>query len=252
LTERRQAEEALRRSQADLARAARLSAMGELAGSIIHEINQPLASVVGNGEVCLRWLNRAEPDLAEAREAISRLVSDGRRAADVVKGLRALARKSGLEPTRMDLNAAIQEILTLLRGDLQRGKIVLDLRFPESDLQIVGDRIQLQQVLLNLIRNGIEAMSDVSDRPRLLEISVQPHEADQALVAVHDTGTGLDPAIAGRIFDPLFTTKSDGMGMGLSICRSIVEAHGGRLWASPNSAHGTTFRFTVPLATDAS
>jgi predicted ATPase/signal transduction histidine kinase/GAF domain-containing protein len=250
ITERRQAEEALRRSQAELARAAGLSTMGELAASIIHEINQPLAAVVGNAEVSLRWLNRDPPDLTEARDAISRLVRDGWRAADVVKGLRALAQKSGLELARMDLNEAMGEVLTLLRGELQRGKIVLHLAFPDDNQQVVGDRVQLQQVLLNLIRNGIEAMSTVTDRPRLLKVSVQHHDVDQALVAVEDAGTGLDPAIAERVFDPLFTTKSDGMGMGLSICRSIVEAHGGRLWASPNSPHGTIFRFTVPLATD--
>jgi C4-dicarboxylate-specific signal transduction histidine kinase len=246
ISERRHAEEALRRSQAELARASRLSTMGELAGSIIHEINQPLGAVIGNAEVCLRWLDRDPPDIAEARDSITRLARDGRRAADVIKGLRALARKSGLELTNVDINNAIREVLVLLRGEMERGAVVLHVDLFDVDMPVNGDRVQLQQVLLNLIRNGIEAMSAVADRPRVLRISSEITDAGEVQVAVKDSGTGLSPETADRIFEPLFTTKFNGMGMGLSVCRSIVEAHGGRLSTLPNSPHGTIFRFTVP------
>jgi C4-dicarboxylate-specific signal transduction histidine kinase len=248
ITERRHAEEAARRAQAELARLTRLSTVGELAGSIIHEVIQPLTAIVTNAEACLSWLNREQPDLAKARSTISDLARDGQRAADVVKGLRALVRRSISEMTKVDINAAIREVLTLLRGELQRGGAVLQVDLAADDIPILGDRIQLQQVLLNLVRNGIEAMSTISDRPRVLRIRSELTENGEALVVVEDTGVGLDPVSADRIFDPLFTTKLDGMGMGLSICRSIVEAHRGRLWASPTLAHGTVLRFTVPLA----
>jgi signal transduction histidine kinase len=248
ITERRHAEEALRRAQAELARVWRLSTMGELAGSIIHEINQPLAAIVTNAEASLRWLDRDVPELDEAREAISDLVRAGRRAADVIKGLNALARKSGFELARIDINDAIQEVLAVLRSELERGGVVLNVELFAGDRPVLADRIQLQQVLLNLIRNGIEAMSNVTDRARNLKISLQPTEDGEALVAVEDSGIGLDAATADRVFDPLFTTKPEGMGMGLSICRSIVDAHRGRLWASPCLPHGTVFRFTVPFA----
>ena len=246
-TERRHAEEALRRTQAELARASRLTTMGELAGSIIHEINQPLAAVLGNAEVCRRWLNRDPPELTEARDAISRLEQDGRRAADVVKGLRALARKSDLELTNVDINDAIQEVLAILRGELEAGVVVVQVDLVAADRPALGDRVQLQQVLLNLIRNGIEAMSAVADRRRILRLSAQPNEMSEVLIAVEDSGIGLASATVDRVFDPLFTTKPHGMGMGLAICRSIVEAHHGSLWASPNLPYGTTFQFTVPL-----
>jgi PAS domain S-box-containing protein len=249
ITERKRAEEALGRARAELTRASRLTTMGELAGSIIHEINQPLAAVVGNAEVCLRWLDRDPPDLAEARDAISRLARDGRRAVDVISGLRALARKSDLALTHVDINDAIREVLALLRGELEHGEVTLRVNLFAADRPVLGDRVQLQQVLVNLIRNGVEAMSAITDRSRVLRISAQPIEAGEALVTVEDAGIGLDPAATDRIFDPLFSTKVNGMGMGLSICRSIVEAHRGRLWASPNLPHGTSFRFSVPFAT---
>jgi C4-dicarboxylate-specific signal transduction histidine kinase len=247
ITERRHAEEAARRAQAALARLTRLSTVGELAGSIIHEVIQPLTAIVTNAEACLSWLGREQPDLGKARSTISDLVRDGQRAADVLKGLRALVRGSGSEMTKVDINDAILEVLTLLHNELQGGGVVLQTDLSADDIPILGDRIQLQQVLLNLVRNGIEAMSTISDRPRVLRIRSDPTENGEALIAVEDTGVGLDPVSADRIFDPLFTTKLDGMGMGLSICRSIVEAHRGRLWASPTLAHGTVLRFTVPL-----
>jgi C4-dicarboxylate-specific signal transduction histidine kinase len=247
ITERRHAEEAARRAQAELARLALLSTVGELAGSIIHEVIEPLTAIVTNAEACLSWLDRDQPDLGKARSTISDLVRDGQRAADVIKGLRALVRRSGSEMTKVDINDAIREVLTLLLSELQRGGVVLQIDLAADDIPILGDRIQLQQVLLNLVRNGIEAMSTISDRPRVLRIRSELTENGEALVAVEDTGVGLDPVYADRIFDPLFTTKLDGMGMGLSICRSVVEAHRGRLWASPTLAHGTVLRFTVPL-----
>ena len=250
MTERRRAEEALRNAQAELARVARLTTMGELVASIAHEINQPLAAIATSGNACLRWLNRDQPDLDEARDAVSRIVRDAHRAGDVIHGLRALARKSGPQLTKLDIHDAIEEVLALTRGELQRHGVVLHTDLSADDRPVLGDRVQLQQVLLNLIMNGIQAMGAVTDRRRELTVSVALAEPGRVQVAVEDTGPGLDPAIAQRIFDPFFTTKSDGLGMGLSICRSIIEAHGGQLWVSPRAPHGTAFRFTIPLAVE--
>ncbi|SEF09802.1 PAS domain S-box-containing protein [Rhizobiales bacterium GAS191] len=245
ITERRHAEEALRSTQAELARVARLTTMGELAASISHEIKQPLAAIVTHGDAGLRWLNRDEPDLDEARDAFSRMVRDAERAGDVMRGLRALAKKSGPELAELDINDAIQEVLALTRSELQRHGVILHTNL-FADRPVFADRVQLQQVLLNLIMNGVEAMSAVTDWPKMLAITSEAAEPGGVLVAVEDTGTGLDPAMADRIFDPFFTTKPEGMGMGLSICRSIIDAHGGRMSASPRMPCGTVFRFTVP------
>ena len=250
ITERRHAEEALRNAQAELARVARLTTMGELVASIAHEINQPLAAVATNGDACLRWLNRDKPDLDEARDAASRVVRDAHRAGEVIRSLRALTKKSGPQLTRLDIHDAIEEVLALTRGELQRHGVVLHTDLAAGDRPVLGDRVQLQQVLLNLIMNGIQAMAAVTDRRRELTVSVARAEPDRVQVAVEDTGPGLDPAIAQRIFEPFFTTKSDGLGMGLSICRSIIEAHGGHLWASPRAPHGTAFHFTIPIAVE--
>jgi signal transduction histidine kinase len=246
ITERRRAEEALRNSQADLARVARLTTMGELAASLAHEINQPLAAIVANGDAALRWLNRDNPDLDEARNSLSSIVRDGARAGGVIRGLRALAKKSEPERAKFDINEAIDEVLALARSELQRHGVVLHTDLSAGDRPVFGDRVQLQQVLLNLIMNGIEAMKAVPAQTRDLTVSSALAEAGSVLVAIEDTGTGLDPAIAQRIFEPFFTTKSDGLGMGLSICRSIIEAHGGRLWVLPRALHGTALRFTIP------
>ena len=250
ITERKRAEEALRNAQAELARVVRLTTMGELAASIAHEINQPLSAIVTNANASLRWLNRGEPDLDEARGAISRIASDGVRAADVIRGLRALATKAGPDLASFDINDAMQEVLTLTRSERQQHGVELRTDLFTGDRLVFGDRVQVQQVMLNLIMNGIEAMSAITDRPRVLAISSEPVEADGVVVAVEDTGTGLDPTSVDRIFDPFFTTKPNGMGMGLSICRSIIEAHGGRFWASPRAPHGAAFRFTVPAAAE--
>jgi len=240
------AEKALQQAQAELARVARLTTMGELAASIAHEINQPLTGVLANGNAGLQWLNRDKPDLDEARNALSCIVSDGTRAGEVIRGLRALAKKSGPELVQLDINDAVREVQALTRSELQRHGVTLHTDLSADDRPVFGDRVQLQQVLLNLIMNGIEAMRAVTERPKTLAITSEPVEPSGVLVAVEDTGTGLDPATADRIFDPFFTTKSDGLGMGLSICRSIIDAHGGRLWVSPGVLCGTVFRFTVP------
>jgi PAS domain S-box-containing protein len=247
ITERKHAEEALRAAQADLERMARLTTMGELTASIAHEINQPLAAIVTQSDAALRWLNRDEPDLDEARDALSCIARDGVRAAEVIRGLRALARKSGPQLTRLDIDDVIREVLALAGGELRRHDVALHTELAAGDRPVMGDRVQLQQVLLNLIMNGLEAMRGVTERTRELTISSTVADPDSALIAVEDTGAGLDPAVVQHMFEPFFTTKSDGLGMGLSICRSIVEGHGGRLWASPRAPHGADVRFTVPF-----
>jgi PAS domain S-box-containing protein len=246
ITERRHAEEALRNAQAELTRVARLTTMGELAASIAHEINQPLAAIVTQSESALRFLNRDEPDLDEARDAFSCIARDSMRAADVIRGLRALAKKSGPQLTRLDIDDVIREVLALTHGELRRHDVELHTELAAGDRPVMGDRVQLQQVLLNVTMNGVEAMRGITERSRELRISSMLAEPSSVLIGVEDTGPGLDPAIAQRIFDPFFTTKPDGMGMGLSICRSIIESHGGRFWASPRVPYGTVFRFTVP------
>jgi C4-dicarboxylate-specific signal transduction histidine kinase len=243
----RRAQDLLHQARAELERVTRVTTMGELVASITHEINQPLTGVVTNGDAGLRWLNQDKPDLDEARNALSRIVSDGKRAGEVIRGLRALAKKSGPQLTELVINDAIREVLALTRSELQRHGVVLHIDLSAADRPVLGDRVQLQQVLLNLIMNGVEAMSAVTDRPKMLAITSEAVEPGGLLVAVEDTGTGLDPATADRIFDPFFTTKPEGMGMGLSICRSIIEDHGGRLWATPNIPQGAIFRFRLPV-----
>jgi PAS domain S-box-containing protein len=245
LTERKRAEEALQKAQAELAHVARLTTMGELAASLAHEINQPLAAIVTNGSAGLRWLDQGQPDLDEARAAFSRIVRDGARAGEVIRGLRALAKKTGPELAKLDINDTILEVLALTRSEMQRHGVVLHTDLFSGDRPVFADRVQLQQVLMNLILNGIEAMRAVAGHQRVLAISSEPAGPEGVLVAVADTGPGLDPASADRIFEPFFTTKPQGMGMGLSICRSIIAAHGGRLWASPGVPCGAVFRFTV-------
>ena len=245
ITERRRAEEALRDAQADLAHVARLTTMGQLVASIAHEINQPLTAIVSNGDTALLWLNRDKPDIGEARNALSRIVRDAMRAGGVIRGLRALAMKSGPELATFDINDAVREVLTLTGSELKRHGIVLRTDLLTAGPPVVGDRVQLQQVVLNLVLNAIEAMKPIREHQRELLVSSTLAEPRAIVVAIEDTGTGLAPEIAQRIFEPFFTTKPDGLGMGLSICRSIIEAHGGRLWASPREPHGTVVRFTL-------
>lgn len=234
------------RAQAELARVGRLTTMGELVASIAHEVNQPLAGIVTHSDACRRWLNRDRPDLDEVRSAVSHISQDGKRAANIIENLRALTKKSAPQFGWLDINGAIREILALTRSELMQHDLVLHIDLSDDERTVFGDRVQLQQVVLNLTMNGIEAMSAVVDRPKVLTISSERVEEGDVLVAVKDTGPGIDPATADRIFDSFFTTKPNGMGMGLSICRSIVEAHGGRFWASPNRPHGAIFQFTLP------
>jgi PAS domain S-box-containing protein len=247
ITERKLAEEALRDARADLERMARVTTMGELTASIAHEINQPLGAVVTQSAAGLRWLNRDVPDLDEVRHALSCIMRDGRRAADVVSGLRALAKKSGPRVTKLDIDDVIRQVLDLVRGELLRNDVALRTELAAEDRPVTGDRVQLQQVLLNLIMNGVEALRGVTERNRELAVTSALVQPGSVLVAVEDTGMGLDPAVAKRMFQPFFTTKPDGLGMGLVICRSIIEAHGGRLWVSPRAPHGANVRFTIPL-----
>ena len=246
ITERKRSEEALRNAQAEIARITRLTTMGELVASISHEISQPLGAVMTNGSACLSWLDRETPNIERARQSVLYIMRDAGRAGEVIQGIRSFARKSGPKLTRLDINDAIQEVLALTRNELQERGVALHTALTAADRPVVGDRVQLQQVLMNLILNGVEAMSAVTDRPRMLAITSEAVEPGEMLVAVEDTGAGLDPTTAARMFEPFFTTKPEGMGMGLSICRSIIDAHGGRFWAAPREPCGTVFRFTVP------
>jgi PAS domain S-box-containing protein len=246
ITERRVSEDALRDAREELARAARLTTMGELAASIAHEINQPLAAIVSQGSAGLRWLKRETPELDEARDAFEQVVSNGQRAADVIRGLRALAKKSGPQPATLDIDDAIDEVLMLTRNEAERHGVALRIDLAVGDTFVMGDRVQLQQVMVNLILNAIDAMKAVVDRAKVLSVSSALTEPGTMLIAIEDSGPGLDPAVAHRIFEPFVTTKPDGLGMGLSICRSIIDAHGGRLWVSPAVPYGTLFRFTLP------
>jgi PAS domain S-box-containing protein len=248
ITERKRGEDALRNAQADLARVARLMTMGELAASIAHEINQPLTGVVSSGNACLRWLANDEPNLDEARAAAERIVKDAHRAGEIIRSLRTLVAKSGPEMTQLDINDAIREVLVLMRSELRQHDVSLETALSDSLEPIMGDRVQLQQVILNLIMNGIEAMSANMRQPRVLQVLSQSEGPGALLIAIADSGPGLAPETIDRLFDPFFTTKPTGMGMGLSICRSIVDAHGGRLWASRQSPRGAVFQFIVPTA----
>ena len=251
--ERKRAEEELRRSEAslreaqsELARVARLTTMGEMAASIAHEVNQPLAGIVTNANASLRWLAGNAPNLAEAREAIRRIIRDGSRAGDVTTRIRALFTKTCAAKQRLDINEAIGEVVVLAESEMRRNRVVLQMELAADLPPVTGDRVQLQQVVLNLVLNGVEAMSTVEDYPRELVIRTQRSENDDEVrVAVQDSGIGLDPGSRERIFQAFHTTKSGGLGLGLSISRSIVEAHGGRLWAVQNDPRGTIFQFTL-------
>jgi C4-dicarboxylate-specific signal transduction histidine kinase len=202
---------------------------------------------VTQSEAASRFLDRDEPDLDEVQDALSAIRQDGMRAGEVIRGLRALARKSGPQLAKLDIDDVIREVLALAGAELRRHDVVLHTELTADERPVMGDRVQLQQVLLNLMMNGVEAMSGVTERTRELSVSSTLAEPGSVLVAVEDTGTGLDPAVAERALEPFFTTKADGLGMGLAICRSIIEAHGGRLWVSPRAPHGADVRFTIPL-----
>jgi C4-dicarboxylate-specific signal transduction histidine kinase len=247
IAERKRAEDAYYEAQAELARVTRMSAMGALAASISHEVNQPLAAVVTNADACMMWLSAEPPNLEEVRTAVDCIAREGTRASDVVRHIRAMFTKAAPERTRVQLNELIREVGALMQAQVSRNQVVLQSELATGLPAAMGDRVQLQQVIVNLVLNGIEAMSSVDDRPRRLVIRSDMQDSDQVLVAIRDSGIGIDPKNDKRIFDAFFTTKARGMGMGLSICHSIIEAHGGRLWASANSDHGATFQFTLPV-----
>jgi len=235
-------------AQAELARVARLTTMGELAASIAHEINQPLAAVVANGNAALRWLAHTPPNLEETRDSIRAILNEGYRASEVIGRIRSLFKHREPDYVEFDVNDAIRDVLELTMSALRSRGVIIQTQLSGALPQALGDRVQLQQVIMNLIMNGADAMSAVADRPRILHIESQVDGDGSVLVSVKDSGVGIDEAIRDQIFKPLFTTKSTGMGMGLSICRSIVEAHGGKLWATPATPYGTDFRFTIPPA----
>jgi len=246
ITERKRAQEALHQAQAALAHVTRLTTMGEMTASIAHEINQPLSGIVSNGSACLRWLAGDPANLEEAREAARRIVRDGKRAGEVIAHVRALAKKTDTTIGRLDMNEMIREVVSLALDEVQRNGAAVRVDLADDLSPVWGDRVQLQQVVLNLIMNGIEAMSSTRGRPRELSISTRNVEADQVRVTIQDSGLGLKPEDMDRIFASFYTTKPAGLGLGLSISRSIVQNHGGRLWATANDGPGTTFHFTVP------
>jgi PAS domain S-box-containing protein len=240
------AEQALREAQAELAHVTRVTTLGELTASIAHEVNQPLAAVIANAEACLRWLDRQTPDVAAARRSVEWVISDGNRASEVVRRVRALANKADMEKLPLDLNEVVREAIVLVHHELSRHGVALRTELAPPPPVIAGDRVQLQQLIINLVMNGIEAMQAVTGRPRELVIRSRQDEK-QAIVDVTDCGGGISAENANRLFNAFFTTKSSGLGMGLSICRSIVEAHGGRLSAFNNEGPGATFQFVLPL-----
>ena len=253
VTERKRAEEDLRESerryregQIELAHVTRVTTLGELTASIAHEVNQPLSALVTNAGACLRWLNRETPDLDEARRSAEMIIKDGHRAGEVIRRIRALSKKTDPQMAPLGINDVVNEVIALVQREVFSHRVSLRMEPAPALPAVLADRVQLQQVLINLVINGIEAMQLVTDRPRQLVIRSRQDEADQVLVTVTDCGVGISAENAEKLFNPFFTTKSGGMGMGLSISRSIIEAHGGRLSASGNVGPGATFQFAVP------
>jgi C4-dicarboxylate-specific signal transduction histidine kinase len=256
MTDRKRAEEKLRASeqrfldaQMELAHVTRVTTLGELTASISHEVNQPLAAVVNAAGACLRWLDGGTPNLDEARRALDWIIKEGNRASEVIRRVRALVNKTDIEKVPLDVNDIVREAIALVQREMDSHRVSLRMELALALPMILADRVQLQQVIINLVMNGIEAMQSVTDRPRELVIRSQQAETG-VLVTVIDTGVGIFAENADRLFNAFFTTKSSGMGMGLSICRSIVEAHGGRLWVTANVPHGATFQFTLPVNAD--
>jgi PAS domain S-box-containing protein len=237
----------LRHAQSELAHISRVTALGELTASIAHEVNQPITGMVTNAEAALSWLGAKPPNLDRVREALGHIVKDGMRAADVIYRIRALMKKAPPRIARFDINEAVLDIITLTRSEALRHGVSLETQLATGLPLIEGDRIQLQQVVLNLILNAVEAMSSMDEGAREMKISTARENSSSVLVSVRDSGPGLDPQSVDHLFEAFFTTKLDGLGMGLAICRSIIEAHGGRLWAAANEPRGAVFQFTLPL-----
>jgi PAS domain S-box-containing protein len=246
----KRAEQQLRHAQAELAHISRVTTLGELTASIAHEVNQPLTAVVTNAEAALRWLAAEPPNLDKAREALGHIVKDGMRASDVIHRIRAIIKKAPSRMARVDVNEAVLDVITVTRSELLRHGVSLQTQLATGLPLIEGDRIQLQQVILNLILNAAEAMRGIDEGAREMRISTGRDTSNGALVSVRDSGPGLDPQSLDRLFEAFYTTKPDGLGMGLAICRSIIEAHGGRLWATANEPRGAVFQFTLPLERD--
>ena len=251
ITEEKRAQEALAKAQMELAHVSRLTTLGELTTSIAHEVSQPLGGMMASAGAGARWLAAEPPDIAAARATLDSIAADGKRARDVMARIRALTKRQAPRKDRVDINHEIEEVLALTAQESRDHDVVVQTQLDRSLPRVGGDRVQLQQVLLNLVVNAIEAMSSVHDRPRQLTIvSGRRGAANAVLVEVRDSGTGLDPEGAEQVFKAFYTTKAEGIGIGLSISRSIVEAHGGRLWASPNEPHGAVFQLSLPVAED--
>ena len=235
---------ALHTGQAELAGYAQASRMGAMTASIAHEVNQPLAAIVANANAALRWMARTPPDVTEARESLEQIVREGQRAAEVIQSVRSMFKSKELARASVDLNQLIHEVLALVQGALEKHGVVVCTELDEALIPVTGNRVQLQQVLFNLVTNAIEAMELVADRRVLVKSELE--SGGGVRVTVEDSGSGIDPKVIDQIFTSFFTTKTDGMGMGLSICQAIIESHGGRLWVSPSATRGTVFRFTLP------
>jgi C4-dicarboxylate-specific signal transduction histidine kinase len=238
-------EDALRSTQARLSRATQIATVGELSASIAHEVNQPLTAVVANGHACLRWLSAQPPNLAEAKQAAERIIRNGNSAAEVVRRIRALFKQAESEKISLDLNKVIAEVARLMKGEIAKQGVVVEAHLEEDLPLVMADRLQLQQVIFNLMQNGIEAMDTLTDRPKKLVIRSKRQNTNTILIEVRDHGAGLNDF--DKPFEAFHTTKQNGMGMGLAICRTIIEAHHGRLWAAPTEGPGATFCFTLPL-----
>lgn len=247
VTETKAAEAALSKARSDLAHVARMTTLSTLTASIAHEVNQPLSGVITNAGTCLRILEAASPNLDRAREAASRIIRDANRASDVIARLRALFSKKNLTLEPVDLDEAMREVIALSRSDFERNRVVLQSEFADDLPTITGDRVQLQQVILNLLRNACEAMDNVHDRPKIVSIKTESVDERGVRLSVRDAGVGIDPQNLDQVFDAFYTTKKDGMGVGLSVSRSIIEGHHGRLWAEPNDGPGATFSFFIPF-----
>jgi PAS domain S-box-containing protein len=249
ISARRRAEDALRAEQAELGRMARFTTVGAMTASIAHELRQPLAAIVTNGNAGMRWLDRPAPDLTEVRAALERMVSEGHRASEIISSIRAMFGKEQQQRKSVSIDDLIREVLSALLGDLKSCGITLRLELLDGVHPVEADRVQLRQVLFNLVNNAMDAMNAVEDRPRVLRIRSETLEQQWVVISVQDTGTGISAENKDRIFDAFFTTKSHGMGLGLSICRSIVEAHGGWLSASAAHPHGSSFQVMLPVQT---